>query len=114
MVVRQIVRCLGTAARSDWTGTPSAADKAAIASTTHLGFTGHEQLDNLNLVHMKGRVYDPAIGPFDQAQDPIIQDPCLRSQSFNRYTYVWNKPLNSTMRSFLGSALLNRLAYRSG
>ena len=27
--------------------------------------------------------------------DPIIQDP-YHSQSFNRYSYVWNNPLNAT------------------
>lgn len=43
---------------------------------------------------MNGRVYDPAIARFISA-DPIIQDP-EHSQSYNRYTYVWNNPTNLT------------------
>jgi RHS repeat-associated protein len=77
-----------------WAGPPTAPEKTAINASTHRGYTGHEQLDNLNLVHMKGRVYDPVIARFMSA-DPIIQSP-FRSQSFNRYSYVWNNPLNST------------------
>lgn len=94
VVARMSFDAWGQRRGSDWTGTPSAADKAAISLTTHQGFTGHEQLDNLNLVHMNGRVYDPVLGRFMSA-DPIIQDP-YHSQSFNRYTYVWNNPLNAT------------------
>ncbi|GAB3265884.1 hypothetical protein GCM10027296_43210 [Chitinimonas naiadis] len=58
------------------------------------GFTGHEMLDQLDLVHMNGRVYDPLITRFI-SPDPLIQDP-EHSQSYNRYTYVWNNPTNLT------------------
>ncbi|HTD06251.1 RHS repeat-associated core domain-containing protein [Undibacterium sp.] len=58
------------------------------------GFTGHEMLDQLDLVHMNGRVYDPLVARFMSA-DPLIQDP-THSQSYNRYTYVWNNPTNLT------------------
>ncbi|MFC0348389.1 RHS repeat domain-containing protein [Undibacterium danionis] len=58
------------------------------------GFTGHEMLDKLDLVHMNGRIYDPLIARFMSA-DPIIQDP-EHSRSYNRYTYVWNNPTNLT------------------
>ena len=58
------------------------------------GFTGHEMLDNVGLIHMNGRVYDPELGRFVSA-DPIIQAP-NNSQSFNRYSYVWNNPLSYT------------------
>ncbi|MBC3879965.1 VCBS repeat-containing protein [Undibacterium sp. LX40W] len=58
------------------------------------GFTGHEMLDKLDLVHMNGRIYDPFVARFMSA-DPIIQDP-FHSQSYNRYTYVWNNPTNLT------------------
>jgi RHS repeat-associated protein len=94
VVVRQSFDAWGQRRGTNWTGVPSAADKAAINGTTHRGFTGHEQLDNLNLVHMNGRVYDPIIARFLSA-DPIIQDP-YQSQSFNRYAYAWNNPLNAT------------------
>jgi RHS repeat-associated protein len=55
------------------------------------GFTGHEQIDEVGLIHMNGRLYDPVIGRFISA-DPIIQDP-TDLQSLNRYTYVRNNPL---------------------
>jgi RHS repeat-associated protein len=58
------------------------------------GFTGQEELDQLGLVHLNGRIYDPLIGRFLSA-DPEIQDP-MHSQSYNRYTYVWNNPTNDT------------------
>jgi RHS repeat-associated protein len=58
------------------------------------GFTGHEMLDKLDLVHMNGRIYDPFVARFMSA-DPFIQDP-EHSQSYNRYTYVWNNPTNLT------------------
>jgi hypothetical protein len=45
-------------------------------------------------VHLNGRVYDPFIARFISA-DPEIQDP-THSQSYNRYTYVWNNPTNLT------------------
>ncbi|MDH0865905.1 RHS repeat-associated core domain-containing protein [Mitsuaria sp. GD03876] len=55
------------------------------------GFTGHEHLDELALVHMNGRLYDPLLGRFISA-DPLIQDPTLL-QGYNRYSYVLNNPL---------------------
>lgn len=58
------------------------------------GFTGHEMLDQLDLVHMNGRIYDPLVARFLSA-DPLIQDP-EHSQSYNRYSYVWNNPTNLT------------------
>ena len=59
---------------------------------TSQGFTGHEMLDEVNLIHMNGRVYDPVLGRFLSA-DPYVQAP-LFSQSYNRYSYVWNNPLS--------------------
>lgn len=56
------------------------------------GYTGHEMLDPLGLVHMNGRIYDPLVARFTSG-DPLIQDPSY-SQSFNRYSYVWNNPTN--------------------
>lgn len=58
------------------------------------GFTGHEMLDQLDLVHMNGRVYDPLIGKFLSA-DPLVQDP-INGQNYNRYSYVLNNPTNAT------------------
>ncbi len=65
----------------------------SISKTTH-GFTGHEMADGVDLIHMNGRMYDPELGRFIQA-DPMIQDP-YNTQSLNRYSYVLNNPLTST------------------
>jgi len=64
-----------------------------IGVTTERGFTGHEHLDELGLIHMNGRVYDPLLGRFMTA-DPFVPDPADR-QSFNRYSYVLNKPMGA-------------------
>lgn len=58
------------------------------------GFTDHEMLSDLGLVHMNGRVYDPVLGRFLSA-DPFIQD-AGDSQSYNRYSYLGNNPLGGT------------------
>lgn len=60
------------------------------------GFTLHEHLDDggLGLIHMNGRVYDPIVGRFLSA-DPNVTDP-MNLQSFNRFSYVMNNPLNLT------------------
>jgi RHS repeat-associated protein len=79
---------------ASWSGTPSASDWTQIAATTHRGFTFHEMLDNVGLVHMSGRVYDPLIGRFLSA-DPNIPD-ASNSQMLNRYSYVDNNPLSYT------------------
>jgi RHS repeat-associated protein len=60
----------------------------------HRGYTGHEMLEETALVHMNGRIYDPALGRVLSA-DPIIQAP-FNSQSYNRYSYVMNNPLALT------------------
>ncbi|MBB3121514.1 NBR1-Ig-like domain-containing protein [Pseudoduganella violacea] len=56
------------------------------------GFTGHEMLDQQDLVHMNGRVYDPFTARFASA-DPHLQDP-QDGQNYNRYSYVLNNPTN--------------------
>lgn len=61
---------------------------------TPRGFTGHEHLDAVGLIHMNGRVYDPTLGRFLSA-DPYVQAP-ETTQSFNRYSYVHNNPLSYT------------------
>ena len=58
------------------------------------GYTDHEHLDSIGLIHMNGRVYDPKLARFI-SPDPYIQDP-YNTQSFNRYSYVWNNPLRHT------------------
>jgi len=61
--------------------------------TTH-GFTGHEMVDDIGIIHMNGRIYDSLYARFLQA-DPFVQSP-TNLQSFNRYSYVMNNPVNLT------------------
>ncbi|MCG8556466.1 MAG: RHS repeat-associated core domain-containing protein, partial [Proteobacteria bacterium] len=61
---------------------------------TRLGYTGHEHFNKLGLVNMKGRIYDAHMGRFLQP-DPFVPEPG-NSQSWNRYAYVVNNPLNWT------------------
>lgn len=78
----------GTLIPDPWRITP------LLDITTTRGFTGHETLDHLGLVHMNGRVYDPEIGRFLSA-DPFVQFP-HSTQGYNRYSYLNNNPLNAT------------------
>ena len=72
----------------------NARNAASALAEGQRGFTGHEHLAELGLIHMNGRLYDPVLGRFLQA-DPIIQAP-HNAQSHNRYSYVLNNPLSFT------------------
>jgi RHS repeat-associated protein len=61
---------------------------------TDRGYTGHKHIKDLDIIHMGGRIYDPTLGRFLQA-DPLIQAP-TDSQSYNRYAYVRNNPMSMT------------------
>jgi RHS repeat-associated protein len=52
------------------------ADKtdSIVGLTLDRGFTMHEHLDEMGVIHMNGRIYDPLIGRFMSA-DPFIQAP---------------------------------------
>lgn len=67
-------------------------DSTSAGSDSYKGYTGHDMLDHLGLVHMGGRVYDPDSGRFLSA-DLFVQAPG-NSQSYNRYSYVLNNPLS--------------------
>ncbi len=58
------------------------------------GYTGHEHLQGVRLIHMNGRLYDPVLHRF-LAPDNYIQNP-YNTQNFNRYGYVLNNPLMYT------------------
>ncbi|MBC8883865.1 RHS repeat-associated core domain-containing protein [Flavobacterium piscinae] len=55
------------------------------------GYTGHEHLQGVGLIHMNGRLYDAKVRRF-LSPDNYIQDPS-NTQNFNRYGYVLNNPL---------------------
>ncbi|MCB0332075.1 MAG: hypothetical protein KDD55_01180, partial [Bdellovibrionales bacterium] len=71
----------------DWGITPS-------SSKYDRGFTGHEHLDEVSLIHMNGRVYDPVIGRF-VSPDSLIES-VDNLQALNPYSYVLNNPLSFT------------------
>jgi RHS repeat-associated protein len=75
-----------------WSGTPSSGDWTQINNSTRHGYTGHEHLDNINIIHMNGRVFEPALGRFISA-DPFMPG-ALGSQAGNRFAYVGNQPLS--------------------
>ena len=73
-----------------WNEPPSVYLNAMLAITPR-GYTGHEHVDSAGIIHMNGRIYDPVLGRFLQA-DPFVED----STTLNRYTYVHNNPLAYT------------------
>jgi RHS repeat-associated protein len=76
-----------------------------IASATRYGFTQQEDLVEVGLIHMNGRVYDPLVGRFMTA-DPMIAS-AFDSQAFDRYAYLGNNPLNGTDPSGFCKGLFN-------
>lgn len=57
-------------------------------------YTTHEALPTLDVIQMGGRIYDPNLNRFLQA-DPSIQAP-HNIQNYNRFSYVLNNPLRYT------------------
>ncbi|WP_282611156.1 RHS repeat-associated core domain-containing protein [Pelagibius sp. Alg239-R121] len=80
----------GKRRKTDWQAGPPVAQP----NETPRGFTGHEHLDGVGLIHMNGRVYEPTLGRF-LSPDPYVQIP-ETPKGFNRYTYVFNNPLSFT------------------
>jgi RHS repeat-associated protein len=58
------------------------------------GYTFHEHLEEFNLINMNGRMYDPLLARFLNA-DPLLQDN-TDAQNYNRYSYVLNNPTKYT------------------
>ncbi len=79
----------GARRNPDWGKPPG-----ALTNGTALGFTGHLGDEELGLVFMRGRVYDPKLGRF-LTPDPFVTR-VLSGQNWNRYAYVENNPLNYT------------------
>jgi RHS repeat-associated protein len=73
---------------------PVITDKEVIAETSLIidrGYTGHEHFMGVGIIHMNGRLYDPLLRRFLNA-DENIQDP-TNTQNYNKYGYVMNNPL---------------------
>jgi RHS repeat-associated protein len=65
-----------------------------VTNKNRRGFTDHEHLNEQQLIHMNGRVYDYNLGRF-MSVDPLIQSP-TSTQSVNPYSYIMNNPLAGT------------------
>jgi RHS repeat-associated protein len=61
---------------------------------TRAGFTGQNSEADLGLIDMRGRFYDPLAARFASV-DPVMQAP-FSTQGLNRYSYVFNNPINNT------------------
>ncbi len=72
----------------------TATQKGLYNRVTTRGYTGHDHIDSVGLIHMNGRAYDPELGRM-LGVDPFMQSP-LNSQSMNPYAYVMNNPLAGT------------------
>jgi RHS repeat-associated protein len=79
----------------------------------------HEHIDEMGIINMDGRIYDPLIGRFMSA-DPKIQAP-RNFKSFNGYSCVWNNPLKmvdldgfNALDSTTGSYVQNDSTTRGG
>ncbi|PKF74499.1 RHS repeat-associated core domain-containing protein [Chryseobacterium sp. PMSZPI] len=73
---------------------PVITDKNTIDNTSLLidrGYTSHEHFAEVGIIHMNGRLYDPLLRRFLNA-DENIQDP-YNTQNYNKYGYVLNNPL---------------------
>jgi RHS repeat-associated protein len=69
-------------------------DKNIIDNTSLFidrGYTSHEHFAEVGIIHMNGRLYDPLLRRFLNA-DENIQDP-TNTQNYNKYGYVFNNPL---------------------
>jgi len=66
----------------------------SFSNITRRGYTGHEHLDNIDIINMNGRCYDPVLGRM-LSPDNYIQQPG-NSQNYNRYSYCLNNPLKYT------------------
>lgn len=71
---------------TDWSYT-----NIPIAQQMIRGYTLHEHLDEFAMINMNGRVYDPVIGRFIQADNKDQAPDNL--QNYNRYAYCSNNPL---------------------
>jgi RHS repeat-associated protein len=63
-----------------------------VPALTRLGFTGHQHDNDLGLIDMKGRIYDPIAARFMSA-DPLMQP--SSTDGLNRYSYAMNDPVNN-------------------
>jgi RHS repeat-associated protein len=92
VTARESFDAWGKQRNPDWSD--NATCSAGLTSPTTRGFTSQEDIASLCLVNLNAKLYDPIIGRFLSA-DSVVPDP-YDGQSYNRYTYVDNRPLSLT------------------
>lgn len=65
---------------------------AVTMAGQHEGFASHEDLEDIGIVDMEGRIYDPELGRFLSA-DSVVQNPDS-GIGYDRYAYVGDNPLS--------------------
>ncbi|MBI4646752.1 MAG: hypothetical protein HY738_09220, partial [Bacteroidia bacterium] len=83
---------------------------ASIPTLIYRGFTSHEHYDELKLINMNARLYDPILGRM-LSPDNYVQMPD-NTQNLNRFTYCLNNPLvfadpDGEWIYFIASAIVN-------
>ncbi len=91
---KQAFATFGERANAADRSTLSEVDQANFNAVLPRGYTGHQQADEVGIIHMNGRIYDPRLGRFLQA-DPLMED-VFDPQAINAYSYVRNNPMNAT------------------
>jgi RHS repeat-associated protein len=92
-----------------WANIPGSPRLSATSmGITPRGFTQHEHLNSVEIIHMNGRAFDYSVGRF-LSVDPYIQGP-EHSQSINPYSYLQNNPLAGTdPTGYCGESLGTRI-----
>lgn len=83
----------GKRRNTDWTADP-ADQRLADAHWIERGYTGHEHIDDMGLIHMNGRLEDPVLGRM-LSPDPVLGS-LSSPQALNPYAYVANDPTSYT------------------
>jgi RHS repeat-associated protein len=91
---KQAFATFGERASAEDRSTLTEAQQANFNALLPRGYTGHQQADEVGVIHMNGRIYDPRLGRFLQA-DSLIED-LFDPQAINSYSYVRNNPMNAT------------------
>jgi RHS repeat-associated protein len=99
----------GKPRQGNWADIPGAPRfSAASIGITPRGFTQHEHLNSVEIIHMNGRAFDYSLGRF-LSVDPLIQG-AEHSQSLNPYAYLHNNPLAGTdPTGYCGESLGTRI-----
>lgn len=80
----------GRRRNADWSADPAGA-RYGDRHWTERGYTGHEHIDPVRLVHMNGRVQDPLLGRM-LSPDPVL-GALEQPQTQNAYGYAANNPV---------------------